>query len=165
MRQRTWTFLRQYRTCRGQRLRPLNDFLISTKHLRYPTYRSNRVLTWTRPSNLLRSTMDVPIALLQKKLIRGHERRQLYSLKSRLLHPFVLPKDSLNNRAYHISIVIDYQKSFRLRHSLQWVQNRSILLPLLRLIPPMERFPTSYHRKWYIAKNYMLWATFLSLKV
>jgi len=42
---------------------------------------------------------------------------------------------------------------------------RPISLPLLRLIPPMERFPTSYHRKWYNAKNYMLWATFTSLKV
>jgi len=26
-------------------------------------------------------------------------------------------------------------------------------LTLLRLIPPMKGFPTSYHRKWYIAKN------------
>jgi len=28
-------FLPQHRTCRGQRLRPLNDFQFSTKHLRY----------------------------------------------------------------------------------------------------------------------------------
>jgi len=44
--------LRQHRTCRprGQRLRPLNDFLISTKRLRLPAYPSNRVLTWTHSS-------------------------------------------------------------------------------------------------------------------
>jgi len=28
-----------------------------------------------------------------------------------------------------------------------------------------EGFPMSYHCKWYIAKNQMLWATFLSQKV
>jgi len=33
--------LRQHRTRRGQRLRPLNDFLICTKHLRYlPTHQT-----------------------------------------------------------------------------------------------------------------------------
>ena len=47
----------QHRTCRGQRLRPLNEFVISTKHLRYlPTHPSNRLLEWTRPSNPLRTT-------------------------------------------------------------------------------------------------------------
>jgi len=32
-------FFTTSRTCRGQRLRPLNEFVISTKHLRYlPTH-------------------------------------------------------------------------------------------------------------------------------
>ena len=32
----------QHRTCRGQRLRPLNEFVISTKHLRYlPTHQTD----------------------------------------------------------------------------------------------------------------------------
>ena len=31
-------FFLQHRTCRGQRLRPLNEFVISTKHLRYLRY-------------------------------------------------------------------------------------------------------------------------------
>jgi len=32
----------QNRTCRGQRLRPLNEFVISTKHLRYlPTHQTD----------------------------------------------------------------------------------------------------------------------------
>jgi len=35
-------FFLQYRTCRGQRLRPLNEFVISTKHLRYlPTHQTD----------------------------------------------------------------------------------------------------------------------------
>jgi len=38
-------------------------------------------------------------------------------------------------------------------------------LLLLSLIPPMEGFPISYHRKRYIAKNQKLWTTFLSQKV
>jgi len=33
------------------------------------------------------------------------------------------------------------------------VKNRYIWLPLLRLIAPMEQFPTSYHCKWYITKT------------
>ena len=45
-------FLRQHRTCRGQRPRPLNEFVISTKHL----LRYLPVLKWTRPSNPLRTT-------------------------------------------------------------------------------------------------------------
>ena len=60
--------------CRGQRLCPLNDFVISTKHLTYLptqryclcTYPSNLIkasynVEWTRPSNLLRSKADAPI--------------------------------------------------------------------------------------------------------
>jgi len=32
----------QHRTCRGQRLRPLNEFVVSTKHLRYlPTIQTD----------------------------------------------------------------------------------------------------------------------------
>ena len=31
-------FFLSHRTCRGQRLRPLNEFVISTKHLAYATY-------------------------------------------------------------------------------------------------------------------------------
>jgi len=53
-------------TCTGQRLRPLHDFLISTKHLHYITYPSNRVLTWTHPSNRLCSTVDWTCPLLQE---------------------------------------------------------------------------------------------------
>ena len=35
-------FFLQHRTCRGQRLRPLNEFVISTKHLRYlPTHQTD----------------------------------------------------------------------------------------------------------------------------
>jgi len=35
-------FFLQHRTCRGQRLRPLNEFAISTKHLRYlPTHQAD----------------------------------------------------------------------------------------------------------------------------
>ena len=35
-------FFLQHRTCRGQRLRPLNEFVISTKHLRYlATHQTN----------------------------------------------------------------------------------------------------------------------------
>jgi len=34
-------------------------------------------------------------------------------------------------------------------NSLRYVQNGYIWLPFLRLMPPMERFPTSCHRKWY----------------
>jgi len=53
------------------------DFLISTKHLRYlPTHPSNRVLTWTRPSNLL--SHNGP-AHCYKKLIRRYGHRQLQS--------------------------------------------------------------------------------------
>ena len=48
-------FFLQHRTCKGQRLRPLNEFVISTKHT-IPTYPSNRLLKWTRPSNPLRTT-------------------------------------------------------------------------------------------------------------
>jgi len=78
-------FLRQHLTCRGQRLCPLHDFLISTKDLHYlPTHPSNRVLTWTRPSNPLRSTMDAPIATRNSSRDMGIGN---YSLKSRLLPP------------------------------------------------------------------------------
>ena len=35
-------FFLQHHTCRGQRLRPLNEFVISTKHLRYlPTHQTD----------------------------------------------------------------------------------------------------------------------------
>jgi len=90
-------FLPQHRTCtcRGHRLRPLNDFLISTRNLRdlpstqatYPS--SNRVSTGTRPSNPLRSTMDAPIATRNSSGDMGVGN---YSLKSRLLPPLLLPK-------------------------------------------------------------------------
>jgi len=42
---------------------------------------------------------------------------------------------------------------FHLLRGRFWGFSPRKLLPLLRLIPPMEQFPTSYHRKWYIAKN------------
>jgi len=105
MRYRKWTFLRQHCTRTGQRLRPLNGCLISTKHLRYLPI---KVLTWTRPSKRLRSTMDVPIATRKSSGDMGVGK---YNLKSRLLPRDVLPKKSLNrpNRAYHISMIIDYQ--------------------------------------------------------
>jgi len=44
-------------------------------------------------------------------------------------------------------------------------KNRYILLPLLRLILPMEQFPISYHRKWYIAKNYITVAESLGISL
>jgi len=65
------------------------------------TYPSNRVLTWTRPSNPLRSTMDLPIAIINSS---GNMGVGNYSLKSRLLPPLVLPKYSLNNRADCIKV-------------------------------------------------------------
>jgi len=49
-------FLRQHRTCRGLRLRPFNEFVISTKRLRQKRYTYLPVLKWTRPSNPLRTT-------------------------------------------------------------------------------------------------------------
>ena len=45
-------FLRQHRTCRGQRLRPFNEFVISTKRLRQKRY------TGTLPTCL---EMDSPV--------------------------------------------------------------------------------------------------------
>jgi len=44
-----------------------------------------------------------------KKLIRRHGRRQLQS-EVEAIASCVLPKYSLNNRADHISMVVDYQK-------------------------------------------------------
>jgi len=35
-------FLRQHRTCRGQRIRPFNEFVISTKRLRQKRYTHTR---------------------------------------------------------------------------------------------------------------------------
>jgi len=51
-------FVRQHRTCRGQRLRPFNELVISTKRLRQNknVIRYLPVLKWTRPSNPLRTT-------------------------------------------------------------------------------------------------------------
>jgi len=67
----------------------------------------NRVLTWTGPSNPLRTTTDAPSATRNSL---GDVGVGNYSLKSRLLLPLVLPKYSLNNRADRINMVIDYQK-------------------------------------------------------
>ena len=89
-------FLRQHRTCRGQRLRPFNEFVISTKRLRQKRYTLPTCLEmdspvqsashnkWTRPS-VKESHQDMGV---------GN-----YSLKSTLLPPVVLPKYSLNSRA------------------------------------------------------------------
>jgi len=66
------------------------DFLISNTHLRYlPTHPSNRVLMWTRPSNPLWCTMDLPIATRNSP---GDMGVSIYSLKWRPLPPLVLPK-------------------------------------------------------------------------
>jgi len=72
-----------------------------------PTYTSNQVLTWTRPSNPLLTTMDAPIATRNSS---GDMRVGNYSLNSRLLPPLILPKYSLNNHSDCINMVIDYQK-------------------------------------------------------
>jgi len=51
------------------------------------------------------------------------------------------------------------------RTVLQTVAQRSLIwLPFFRLIPPMDGFPTSYHRKWYIAKTRCFGLHFLRRK-
>ena len=42
-------FLRQHRTCRGQRLRPFNEFVISTKRLRQKRYTLHTCLEMDSP--------------------------------------------------------------------------------------------------------------------
>ena len=51
-------FFLQYRTCRGQRLRPLNEFVSSTKHLRYlPTHQSDFLNGLVRPVSYTHLTL------------------------------------------------------------------------------------------------------------
>jgi len=72
-------------------------------------YPSNRVLMWTRPSNLLCITMDAPIATRNSSGDMGVGN---YSLKSRPLPPLqalVLSKYSLNNRADHRLSKVDFE--------------------------------------------------------
>jgi len=72
-----------------------------------PAYPSNRDLKCTRPSNPLRSTVDASITTRNSSGDMGVDN---YGLKSSLLSPLILPEYSLNNRADHIYMVIDYQK-------------------------------------------------------
>jgi len=69
-------FLWQHHTCRGQRLRPLNDFLISTKDLRYPAAHQTE---FNVDSPIQPAAQHSGCAHCYKKLIRRHGRRQLQS--------------------------------------------------------------------------------------
>jgi len=70
-------------TCRGHRLRPLNDFLISTKHLRYttqyPGYLPSIKPSFNVDSPVQPATQYNERAHLYNKFIRRHGRRQLQS--------------------------------------------------------------------------------------
>ena len=90
-------FFLQHRTCRGQRLRPLNEFVISTKRLRYlPTHQPDfKMDSSVQPAS---HQMDAPIAKLTRDS-SGDMGVGNYTLNSRLLPAVVLPKYSLNNRA------------------------------------------------------------------
>ena len=84
-------FLRQHRTCRGQRLHPLNEFVISTKHATYLPIKLSFKMNWpVQPASDHKRT---------RPLLQGNMGVGNYSLKSTLLPPVVFPKYSLNNRA------------------------------------------------------------------
>jgi len=77
-------FFLQHRTCRGQRLRPLNEFVISTKHLRYlPTHQTDFKNGLARPTRFA-PQMDAPIAKLTRNS-SGDMGVGNYSLNSRHL--------------------------------------------------------------------------------